>query len=405
MELKRINNLLVLGIILCSTSFYNFSALGPLTKVAELAGPVLILVLIIFHLVYSREQSIKRNFSGPVLLILFSVFLSMFMASYSRDQSITLTMIAQRAMYFYLFYFLLHQLKIRPGDLEKMFVALALLFVVLYLVQYVLYPKIIFNAYISKSRGTIRIYMAGANYMAIAFFLGVQSFLRTNKVKYLVMVLIFYTIIVLNGGRQTMAVMALIVIFFLIIDRKVKSKLFLAFLGLFAAVAIFLIFQNIFQALILQSQSDAQMGSEYIRFKAYGYFLTDFFKNTISYITGNGTYAGKSHYGKEIEYIALRHQYFLGDIGLIGNYVIYGAFFLLGVITICIRTLRIRVEPQYVYIKYMFIAVIFSLFTSAVFTQADYIVLFSSVLYIFDVSKSRLKNGHEENENKGRNLK
>lgn len=202
-----------------------------------------------------------------------------------------------------------------------------------------------------------------------------------------------------------MAVMALIVIFFLIIDRKVKSKLFLAFLGLIGAFAIFLIFQNIFQALILQSQSDIQSGSEYIRFKTSGYFLTDFFKNTASYITGNGAFSGKSRYGKEIEYIAFRHQYFLGDIGLIGNYVIYGAFFLVGVIIICIRSLKIRVETQYVYIKYMFISVIFSLFTSAAFIQSDYIVLFSSVLYIFDVSKSRLKNGYEENENNGKNLK
>jgi hypothetical protein len=57
------------------------------TEVAELAGSVLILVLIIFHLVYSKEQSIKRNFSGPVLLILFSVFLSMFIESFFKKKS------------------------------------------------------------------------------------------------------------------------------------------------------------------------------------------------------------------------------------------------------------------------------------------------------------------------------
>jgi hypothetical protein len=59
-----------------------------------------------------------------------------------------------------------------------------------------------------------------------------------------------------------------------------------------------------------------------------------------------------------------------------------------------------------VYFTILFvIAVIFSLFTGAVFIESDYIVLFSSLLYILDVSKSKLKNGHEENENNGKNLK
>jgi len=197
-----------------------------------------------------------------------------------------------------------------------------------------------------------------------------------------------------------MAVYVLIVVLFLFIDRKVKSRLFLLLLSLVGAFAIFLIFRDIFNALILQSKSDAQMGGDYIRFKAAGYFLTDFFKNPASYLTGNGTFYGKSRYGKEIEYIALRHQYYLGDIGLIGNYVIYGAIFLMGVFTICVKSLRIRVEHQYVYIKYMFIAVILSLFTSAAFVESDYIVLFCCVLYIFDVSRFNLKKEHAVNEDK-----
>ncbi len=403
MELKRINNLLVLFIIFCSTAFYNFSILGRLPKVAELAGSMLILFLIVFYIVYSEERSIRRYFIVPVSLILFSIIISMFMANYSRGQSFFQTMYAQNAMYFYLFYILLHKMKIRPGDLEKMFIGLGLLFVVLYLIQYVLYPKLIFDAYIREQRGTIRIYMQGSNYMTVAFYFSVQYFFRTHKVKYLIPLLIIFTVIVMNGGRSTMAVYVIIVVLFLFIDKKVKSRLLLFILSLVGAFAIFLIFRDIFNALILQSKSDAQMGTDYIRFKAAGYFLTDFFKNSASYITGNGTFSGDSRYGKEIEYIALRHQYYLGDIGLIGNYVIYGAFFLMGVLTICVKALRIRVEQRYVYIKYMFISVILSLFTSAAFAEPDYIVLFCCAMYIFDVSKFNLKKEQEVKEGSRKN--
>ncbi|MEN8249993.1 MAG: hypothetical protein ABFS32_13755 [Bacteroidota bacterium] len=391
MELKRINNFLVVFIILCSTSFYHFSVLGPVQKVAEFAGIGLIVALILFHIVYDDSKSIPRHFGGPIFLIILSIFTSMAMAIIFRNQSFGQTMMAQKALYFYLFYFLLHQLKVRPVDLEKIFMALGLFFVVLYLVQFILYPKIIFDAYIREARGTIRIYMAGGGYMTIAFFLTVQSFLRTTRIKSLVLVVIIFSIIVLNGGRQTMAIMSLMVVLFVLFDKKVKSKLFLVFLGTVGAFAIFLIFQGIFEALILQSQSDAGKGADYIRIRAANYYLTEFYKTPLAYITGNGAFLADSEYGKMIRQNALVYRFYLGDIGLIGNYIIYGVFFLIGVITINIRTLIIKIESQYIYIRYMFLAVIFSLLTSAAFSQPDYIVLFSCLFYIIDVSKSNLE--------------
>ena len=104
-------------------------------------------------------------------------------------------------------------------------------------------------------------------------FLSVQSFLRTNKFKYLVFVLAIFSIFILNGGRQTMAIMSFVFILFLIIDRKVKSRLFLAFLGIAGGFALFILFRDIFEALIMQSKSDASIREEYIRITAARYYL------------------------------------------------------------------------------------------------------------------------------------
>ena len=388
---RRLNNLTVIFIIFCSTSFYNFTILGPLQKIADIAGVGTILILILIQLVYSHETSNQRNFNWPVSLIIFASFTSMFAANLFHDQGFGHTLFAQRSLYFYLFYFLLHQLKVQVRDLEKIFIVMGLLYIALYLAQYFLYPKIIFDAFIRETRGTIRIYMPGAVYLTAAFFISLQNFMRTNRFKYLVLLLGIFSIIIMNGGRQSMAIMALMVVLFLVFDRKVKSKIFLGMLGMIGAFAIFLIFQDIFKALIMQSRSDANLGEEYVRIQAAQYYLTEFYRNPLAYITGHGAYYAGTNYGKVIEHNILYHQYYLGDIGLIGNYVIFGSFFILGVLTICFRSLRLRIEEQYTYIKYIYLAIIISLLTSGVFAQGDYIVFFGCLMYIVDVSRSKIK--------------
>lgn len=378
-------------IILCSTSFYQISVLGPLQKGAELLGVVIIFVLMIFTVVYSETKSIKRNFILPVSLIILSVVTSMFMASFTRDQSFVHTLFAQRAMYYYFLYFLLHQFKTSPKDLERIFIVLGILYIFLYLLQYVLYPKIIYDAYVLERRGTIRIYLAGVDYMVVAFFFSVQYFLRTNKFKYLILLLGTYSIYILIGGRQTLAIMTFLLVMFIIIDRKVKSRLFLIFLGLVGGFAIFLIFQNIFEMLLMQSQSDTSLGSDYIRIRAARFYLTDFFEHPLAYITGNGMYHETSNYGREIAFYRTNYHFTLGDIGILGNYTIYGIFFIIGVLFICIRSLRIKIESQYIYLKYLIVSILLALITAGGFSRSDVICFIVCILYIIDVSNQSYK--------------
>lgn len=397
MVIRRINFIAVIFIIFCSTSFYELSVLGPLQKVAEFAGIGTILVMLILNFVYAEPRPrVPSNFKWPVLMILFSVFVSMLMAYSFRNQGFSQSLFAARAIYFYLFYFLLHQLRLSTKELENLFIALGILYILLYLAQVIVYPKIIYDAYLREDRGTIRLYLAGANYMAAAFFIGVQYFLRTNKLKYLLFILVIFSMFIMNGGRQTLAIMSFVFVLFLVFDRRVKSKLFLGFLGVVGAVSLFFLFQHIFQALILQSQNDASLGDEYIRIKAARFYLTEFNKSPLAYITGNGAFHQDSNYGKEIVHNSLVHQFYLGDIGLIGNYVVYGAFFILGVLTICFRSLRKRILPDHTYIKYMFVAIMLSLLTGGAFAHPDFIVFICCALYIVDVSNYNRKTEPEK---------
>jgi len=382
---QKINNLLVILRILCSTSVFRLSALGTLGKAAELLGIIIIVVFLLIHLVYSEQIIFKHYFTFAIVLIFFSLLTSMFMAKYSRDQNIVDTLLAQRAIYYYSFYFLLHQLKIKPRDLERIFIFFGLLHVVLYMLQFFLYPKVIFDVFMLSDRGTIRVYLKGSDYLAIAYFMSIQAFLRTNKIKYLIFTLLFFSIFILLGSRQSMAIMAFTLVLFIIFSKKVKSRLVIGFLIATCVSFVFIMFQDIFKALLLQSSQDMTLGSDYIRFLAAKYFLTDFFKSSFAYLTGNGMFANASSYGNEIERLK-SSGFYLGDIGIIGNYVIYGAFFVAGVILICVRALRVKVEENQAYIKYMFIAILLSLITGGGFVNADFICTIVCLLYLIDVS-------------------
>ena len=383
---RWINNAILVVIILCSTSFYRFSFLGPMQKGAELMGPVIIFVLIFFHLVYSNQKSIRQNFSTAILLIMLSLLSSMVTAYVVRDQRIIHTLLAQTPLYYYFLYFLLHQLRFDLKDVEKIIVFFAFVYIGLHFLQTILYPKIIFNSRVFAERGTIRVYLPGAHYISVGFYLYLQRFLRSNKMKYILFLLLIFSVFVMRAGRQPLAILLLTTVLFVMIDRKVKSRFFLIILGMIGAFSMFLIFQNIFIELLHTSQRDMTLGEEYIRINSARSYLTDFFEAPIAYVTGNGMYYEHSNYGELFDRNHLIYHYHIGDIGLIGNYVIYGLFFIIAVIIICTKALKIKIESAYIYVKYFVFASIISLIVGGGFANSDFICLMVLLLYMIDAS-------------------
>jgi hypothetical protein len=71
------------------------------------------------------------------------------------------------------------------------------------------------------------------------------------------------------------------------------------------------------------------------------YYLTDSYRSPVPYFTGNGMNNSYPNYGKLIALNSYKYHYFISDIELFGNYVIFGPLFVIGVLSICIKTIRI----------------------------------------------------------------
>jgi len=384
--LKRI---IIILIILSSLKFYSFAFLPELViKVSEWLGIGLILAFTIVYFVYNREITIKKHFSFPIILIFTSVLLSMLGSYMFQDQSFALTAYAQRAIYLYLLYFLLHLMKLDGDFIIKTIVTLALVYLVIYFIQYILYPIQITTTKMFIDRGTLRIFLSGAGYLVISYFIWLYMAFRNFRLKYAIFLFSALGIFVLMGTRQVLASMLLLTMLFIFQSRVVKSKFLLITLIGISLIPVYFIFQNIILSMFEVTQAQSQNLEGSIRYEAARFFLTKFYPNKLAYVTGHGA-AGPSIYGLRLARYAEEFGYYLADIGLIGEYIKYGMIYVIGVFIILFKILTSHLPEKLMFIKYNFFGIILTLVTGGgAFASGSNIIIICLLLYLIDIYMS-----------------
>lgn len=381
--------LIIIFIVISALELYNLTFLGSnLIKVFQLAGIAVMAVLLIVQMVYQKEINFHKNFNAELLLILSGVFLSMFMAQWGHNQSLSTTFIAQRFIYFYLAYYVLHSIKVSVDDLEDIIYWFGIAFSILYILQYMVHPMVIFDVRIAEVRETVRIFLPGFFFLILAYFLTLNRLFESFSVGKLFSVLLFVSIVILMGTRQVIFTIMLLTIVNVLFSKTVKSKVLILILMVSSIVPIILMFQEIFISLIDLSKDQSETLEDNVRLRAAVFFLTELFPNTFSYVTGNGADSYNSSYGFMIQMYRDAYGFYQSDIGLIGDYVRFGAAFALGAFLILFRMIFGRTSNRNAYFKYFYLSILLTLFTGGgPFAQADSIVAICFTLYIIDIDK------------------
>lgn len=393
---KRI---LIIFIILASLQMFSFTFLPQSAlKIIGLTGVGIIALTIILQLIYSPVEHFVLNFKWEILLIFIAVFTSMFMANSTYNQGFSTTLIAQRYMYYYLIYYMLHLLKIPDYDLEKIIVGFAVVYAAFYLIQYVAYPTRIFNVRVSQSRGTIRIFQAGLSYLIIAYFMILNQLFKKFSLLNLAALLLFVSIFFLMATRQLILSVLVVSMANVLFSKQVKSKTLIILLIFAGAIPLIIMFQEMIESMVSLSQKQSENFQENIRIVAATFFLTDFFPNNLAYITGNGADSTNSTYGVLIQMYKNVYGFYQSDVGIIGDFSKFGLFFLIGVIAIVVKSLKAKMTANLNYIRYFFVMVILLSFTGGGFfgDSADSIVAVSILLYIIDINRFRELNDNQE---------
>lgn len=384
-----VKRLIILFVIVASLGMYELAFLGKdMIKILELLGIGVIALIILLQLVYSKGENFKTNFGWEILLVFVGVILSMFTAFSGHNQGFTTTLIAQRFMYFYFFYFALHFIRISDVDLEKIIVYLAITYVVFYLLQFVAYPTVIFDVRTAEERGTVRIFLQGLSYLVLAYFYILNKLFERFTPGRLALLFLFFSIFILMGTRQIILTMFMLTVLNVLFSKKIKSKVMIMFLVIVSAIPVVFIFQDIFLSILSVTQEQSEGFEDDIRIRAATFFLYELFPNKISYITGNGAPSLNSPYGQLIQMYMDVFRFYQSDVGIVGDYSKFGAFFVIAVLAILIRVLTMKISSEFSYLKYYYFSIVLTMFTGGgTFGEGSSIVLICITLYILDIDK------------------
>jgi len=379
--------LILVFILIGSLQVYSLSILGTAIRLFHLTAIGLLIVIIAIDLVYFKTIKIKQNFSAPIYFIFLGVILSMFSAYYSYNQTFAQSLYAQRDIYFYLVYFALHVLRIDKKALQRIIIYFGLLYFLLYLIQFFAFPTRIFDVHMIEDRNTVRIVLDGSGYAVLAYFMCMQIFYTSNKIKYLVLAVVLFTPVVLFGSRSLLLTVLLGTVAQLIFSKRIKSKALIITLVLASLVPAYYFSQEIINGMMDASEANSEKGADYVRIRAAQFYLTQFMPTDISMITGVGAPTERSPLGQMTTMISKRYHFNLSDIGIISNYVTYGIFFIFGMLWTIYITMFSKIKRDMSYIKYvMFFIVFLMLPIAAGWANSASIAVLCCIFYLTDIS-------------------
>jgi hypothetical protein len=135
--------------------------------------------------------------------------------------------------------------------------------------------------------------------------------------------------------------------------------------------------------------SEQQAGTikDDIRVRAAQFFLTDFYPNRLAYITGNGAHSMDSAYGRFVESLKSDKGFYQSDLGVIGEYTIYGVFFVAGVLIMLFQAIFKSYNKEANFIRYFFISVLIVLpLSGQEFSDPGSIIPKLMGLYMIDIA-------------------
>lgn len=296
-----------------------------------------------------------NSFAVPVLLILFAALLCALNAVYSWNQNMYDSIRGVLPFMSYILFFLLVTFRLEKEEAEKLIVIMGVLFILVFLVSFVIYPKILFGALDEhdESRGFQRIRTNGIGYLFLLSFFSLNEYILKRKILLLFVYLLTVVCIVMSLSRTYIVFSGL---FSLIFILKKSSIIVISVVFIICISAFYIVSKMDFYK-IMATETNAQTADikDDIRMQAVDYYLHYFSPNSISKIIGNGEAIGNNPYGRFVEYLQLQRGLYTSDIGYIGLYVKYGILSLIAYLFFIIKTIITPASEEYLYSKYFLI--------------------------------------------------
>lgn len=284
--------------------------------------------------------------------------------------------------------FLIHR-NISALDLEKMFVFISILYCLLYIVQWIVFPFTLVSTaeLLDTDTEIYRLRIPGSICAFGLYFYGINQFLLKKKSQGVLYAALGGLPIIIMGFR-TLTILTVICSFLMVafVTQKVKKTLgyFLLFSILSVGIINIPIVSEKIEEMASRQENEEEAGAENnIRIIGFDYLTNVQFTKPCEKLFGGGIPVTNSKYAKELDSLATDNHIYWVDIGLVGLSYVIGiptVLILCFIYILCMWRCKL---PNLQYIRFTaMVLVLGSAFTTIELYRTGNILLFSILLCI-----------------------
>lgn len=326
---------------------------------------------------------LMKSFFGAMLF-------SMVMAFIIWGQSFSLTYRAMIAFWPFLFYFFLVKANFSSKTIERFVWVNVVLYILLYLYALSMAPMPIFGnseEEMDLSRGAFRIILANKGCIALAMFLSITRWVDQKKKNYLLVAILCFVLIVLQVTRQNIIISLLILVWYILKNKKYVWVYLVALFMTLQFVSIKLSDESIVGALINLSEQqieDNNSGETNIRLVGYEYFFTKYSSNPLAILFGNGVSHSESAFGAYDYRLNISKRLFQSDVGYASFFCRFGFVGLIIFLMLIVSLFKAPINRSYNYNKlYIAYLVLYHIASIAIVSDA---IFFCVSVYMIEKS-------------------
>ncbi len=389
----KIDIIWLIVFVFCLASIHFFAPVAYVNKKILIAIELgSILLMFMFSGILERSHQ-KTIFGNSLRLFLFVIIFSATGSFFVYGQSFIDSFRVIMPLLTYSLYFFLQKFSFNIKKLENIVLLICFLYLLSFLFALYKAPEQIFglaDAAILDQRGIYRVRVEGRGFLHLAFFIVLNRYIVTNKIKWLLFSLILLAFVFAHVIRQYVLFSLLFGGIMLFINISWKKKIYIT-ISLFLIISIS-INLPVVEALIdlTQRQLNKQSYGEDIRVTAYKFFFNDYSKHLYTDIFGSGIASGTGKYNYYVQnYVNKYLHIYHSDVGYGYSYANFGFISLIILCVIFVKSLFNKPNKEALYAKYFILfAFCSNILSSYMFSSTSYTAICLS-LFIFDAAKNK----------------
>lgn len=354
-------------------------------------GGTAIYVVFFAIVLFFADFFVKGRYAKLILVYFVFLTISCIYSNMFNGQKLFPTIINSFYLYSIASYFVFKRLNLSLKETENVLVGLSICFCLCYILQWLVYPTIIFsNAEHNAGDSGYRSRMPGSILCYFFFLYGINQYLLKRKWTYVVYSLLGFIPIIIQGFRSMIALMALSA--FLIVPFVLKSgKKTIVYSILGAVVAVAAISTPLVQSKIeemnrRQETDQIFSNSEYIRWIALDYYWNQYYTKPYEKVFGGGNpvdYSSKyTQHIKQLNREGKGYHLWLEDLGIVGLSMMIGIISVSFLVLIYLLCMYKCMDPRLQCIRFtLFIVLIGSIFTTMELYRQGNLLILPLLLY------------------------